>query len=110
MNKFEACIKAFGGNAKAVCESTVSKGKAVILPMRYKNKMYLGIELNDYGMFDGSTYILLCTPDLVQNAINKTIITLFNTKYYVKSVNPIYFKGKIAYKWCVVVKCEEEGL
>lgn len=109
-NRFEQCIKAFGGKAVAYCNNNKSIGNAVILPLRYKNKKYIGIELNDFGMIDDSTYIMLCSKELVSDFANKTIVSIFNNKYYVKNINSIYLKGEVAYKWCIVSKCQEGDL
>lgn len=106
-NKFEQCLKSFGGSAVAVCNNNKSFGYAVILPLRYKNKKYLGIELNDFGLLDDSTYIMLCSKSLVSDFMNETIITVFNNEYYLKSINPIILKGEVAYKWCIVSKCQK---
>lgn len=85
--------------------------RAMILPLRYKNKQYLEADVTEFGIKDNSrsVYIGPVTPDFSgQNIWAETRVRTADRVYTVARADRIYFGNEPAYIWAILVNTTEE--
>ena len=85
--------------------------KAIIQPMRYKNKMYLSMDRNELGFRDNECFLYIGppVPDFC-GAEHETIIKTEDRSYGVSRADRISFGGEVVYIWAVLtLRIKENG-
>lgn len=83
------------------------EGKAIIQPLMYKNKMYLGGEYLPAGYFDGGHYLMIAPCEDFIRDYRSTVITQGNEKYTIKRSELVSVQNKGLYIWAVLTPCCE---
>ena len=76
---------------------------ALVMPARYKNKMYLDADVTDGGIMDNGRilYIGPAEPDFTKDWAN-TVISFDDKKFFVTRADMIYLGDKPLYIWAVL--------
>ncbi len=84
--------------------------KALIQPMRYKNKMYLENERTELGFKDGECFLYL-GPAWVDFAGHENFVTVYaaDRVYNVSRADRITLKGTVQYIWAVLTPKIKDG-
>lgn len=84
--------------------------KALVQPMRYKNKMYLENERTELGFKDGECFLYL-GPAEVDFAGQESAVTISasDRKYNVSRADRITLKGAVQYIWAVLTPRIKDG-
>lgn len=83
------------------------KGKAIIQPLMYKNKMYLGGEYIPAGYIDGGHYLMIAPCENFIRDYRSTVITQGDEKYTIKRSELVSVQNKGIYIWAVLTPCCE---
>ena len=80
--------------------------KAVVQPLRYKNKIYLNGIVTELGYDSVNKYLVLCKPDIDLDAVDglEKVLTLGEDKYFVDCSQKVYFRSEPYYCWAIVHK------
>jgi hypothetical protein len=82
---------------------------AMLQPLRYKNKMYLGGAYLPTGFEDGGHYLYIgerrCRLDRCPAGVQ---LAADGQRYLVKRAEAVYLGEEALYVWAVVRRCEEE--
>lgn len=83
---------------------------AVIEPMRYKNKMYIGLNPNELGLIDNECYLYLgpAKPDFAGRE-QGVIVTFGDRSYNVLRADRISYANETVYIWAVLTPRILEG-
>jgi len=79
------------------------RSKAIIQPMRYKNKLYLEMAGTELGLNDAECFLYLGLPEL--DFTGKEMYTAIYTKdraFNVSRVDRVTFGGETLYIWAVL--------
>ena len=98
------------------CEVEVMVGddqydiKALVQPMRYKNKMYLEDERTELGTKNGECFLYLgpAEPDF-SGKENQTVVRALNRNFSVSRADRITLKGITQYIWAVLTPRIKDG-
>lgn len=106
MNSVEKIAKSLKRHGRDVTVDMVSykkKCRAVVAPLRYKNKMYLEANVTMLGMRDTSRTLYIGPPD-IDFTENWTSVTVDDGtfKYSVARADMIYCGNKPAFIWAVL--------
>lgn len=83
------------------------QGKAVIQPLMYKNKMYLGGEYIPAGFYGGGHYLMIAPCDDFIRDYRSTVIIQGEEKYTIKRSELVSVQNKGLYIWAVLTNCGE---
>ena len=89
-------------------EETVSF-KAIVQPLRYKNKIYLSGVVTELGYDSVRKYLVLCPADVSLkdvDGVNK-ILTVDDEKYLVDCAETVFFDSRPYYCWAIIHKEDE---
>ena len=88
--------------------SSGKEGRAVIQPLRYKNKLYLEEPYSSVGRIDQSFYLYIGPPslDLTEEPSDVQVCTGKN-RYLVIRTKKVYFSDRPLYIWAVLRKVVE---
>lgn len=104
MREVDKLIKKYGQNVYLSCKNWRSKDyRAVIMPLRYKNKMYLRSHYNDMGRYNNDYFVYIGPADINFSTLpSNTTVHLGKTELTVQKWEGIYFEGKLLYIWAVL--------
>ena len=87
-----------------VTPDSQSEFKAIIQPLRYKNKIYLNGVPTELGYDSMKKYLLLCSSRVELEKVNSVDTYLvYDTKSFrLDHCEKVYFKGKPFYYWAIV--------
>ena len=104
-----SCLERFGRRVGVNVGGKEFFCSALLMPLRYKNKMYLDADVTDFGIMDNSRtlYIGPPTPDFSSDWGN-TVITAGDRKYTVTRADMIHLGETPAYIWAVLANVNEE--
>lgn len=87
---------------------TVSEFKALLQPLRYKNKIYLRGVATELGYDSLKKYLLLSPTDVDLSGIDGTEVSLYvgNTHLSIDHTETVYFGNAPFYNWSIVSKEE----
>lgn len=95
-------FKEYGEKISFKTENVTVNTYGFLMPLRYKNRMYVGGKQLDSGYYDGGHYILMVPvtmpPLKAGNTVNHS-----KEQYTVKRADKFTFKGNDIYIWAVVV-------
>ncbi len=97
------CLDKYGKTITVNISGRETLTKAVIMPLRYKNKMYLELDITELGVKDNSRmlYIGPADVDFTKNWDNVTVCDE-NYSYSVSRADMFYFGDEPAYIWAVL--------
>lgn len=78
------------------------EGKAIIQPLMYKNKMYLGGEALPAGYYDAGHYLMIAPCDSFIRDYRSTLITAGGVTYTVKRSERVRADNTDLYIWAVL--------
>ena len=99
----ERILKLAGEEYTVVCEGVESKVRAIIQPMRYKNKLYIEMPRGELGIKDTECFLYLGSPSV--NFSGKefdTIIVSNDRSYNVSRAEQIKMGDRTVYIWAVL--------
>lgn len=78
--------------------------RAVIQPLRYKNKMYLNGEVNDLGHYSEGFYLYIgpASVKLSSLGISASLYTSDSKRYKIERWENIFYKEEPLYTWAVL--------
>ncbi len=98
-------IMRYGDDIEIECGGEVTKSKAIIQPMLYKNKMYLGGAISDAGWLDGGHYQMIAPADIEISDYRNTIITYRENRFTIKRSEVVSADNTDLYIWAVLTPC-----
>lgn len=82
--------------------------KAIITPLRYKNKMYLEGILDKIGYIDERHYLYIGPARMNFKGMSlDTSVKTDDGKYTIKTAEPVWIGDKILYVWAVLQRLHE---
>ncbi len=85
--------------------------KAIIQPMRYKNKLYIELGRTELGFKDSECFLYLGPSDVdFSGAEMETYITTADRSYNVSRADRIMLGEKVAYIWAVLTPRIKDGI
>lgn len=78
------------------------EGKAIIQPLLYKNKMYLGGEFLPAGYYDAGHYLMIAPCDGFIRDYRSTLVTQGEVTYTIKRSERVSADDKDLYIWAVL--------
>ncbi len=87
---------------------TVSEFKALLQPLRYKNKIYLRGVPTELGYDSLKKYLLLSPADVDLSGVDGTEVSLYigDMHLSIDHTEPVYFGSTPYYNWSIVSKEE----
>lgn len=101
------------GRTACLCapdNGVVKNCRALIIPLRYKNKMYLSGVYTDIGFNSEGHYLYIGPPecDLTQ-AADGSYILVDGVKYRIDRAEKVYCRDSVFYVWAIIrIIVEEE--
>lgn len=88
----------------------VIRTQAFIQPVRYKNKFYLGFEVDRAGIKNSSCYLYIGLPEPdVASFAAVTRITYGGREYFIKRAEKIYIGDEPVYIWAILMPVIRNG-
>ncbi|MBQ4569594.1 MAG: hypothetical protein IJA62_06045 [Ruminococcus sp.] len=101
-NTIEKMIRRFGDDICIMEDALRNRSKAIIQPLMYKNKMYLGGTALPAGFFDGGHYLMIAPASLKVKDYRRAVVEDANAKYTIKRVEMVKADNKELYIWAVL--------
>lgn len=101
-NTVEKMILRYGDDIRITENSVCSRSKAIIQPLMYKNKMYLGGTALPAGFFDGGHYMMIAPASLEVKDYRHVVVESMGAKYTVKRVEMVKSDNRELYIWAVL--------
>lgn len=98
----EKMICRFGEDILVTENMVRNRSKAIIQPLMYKNKMYLGGTALPAGFFDGGHYLMIAPASLKVKDYRRAVVDAMGTKYTLKRVEIVKADNKELYIWAVL--------
>ncbi len=90
-------------------EQKTKSCKCFIMPLRYKNKIYLEGIVEKIGYVDERHYLFLGPPSCQLTGLPlHTVVKSGEKEYSVKTAETVRVGGKVAYEWAVLQTVHEE--
>lgn len=106
----EKLLKKYGREVK-LCDQSGTKQscKAMIEPLRYKNKMYLDGIYTEIGFNSQGHYLYIGPPQMdLTLAADSEFLTADGTSYQIDRAEKVYNKGEVFYIWAIIRTIVEE--
>lgn len=109
--EIEKLLLTFGDSALVTIGDETTSVKALIRPMRYKNKLYINMERTDLGFKDSECFLYLgpSNPDF-SGKEEKTVISSLKKQYLVSRADRITLSGETVYIWAVLTPIIKDGV
>lgn len=104
-----AMLHRYGDDVTISEGGTERSGKAIIQPLMYKNKMYLGGSVLPGGFFDGGHYLMIAPVDSVISDYGNTLITDCGVTYTIKRSEVVRADNRDLYIWAVLTPHSPEA-
>lgn len=95
-------IAKFGGDVEVTQGGSSVKTRAIVEPLRYKNKIYIGGEQRSLGSLSRERYLYIGQPDVPLRA-NTSVIESVAGKYIVKRCETYFVQDRPIYVWAIMV-------
>ncbi len=95
-------IKRYGDDITVKDKLGSFEGKAIIQPLMYKNKMYLGGDTLSAGYFDAGHYLMIAPCDGLIRDYRSTLVTCRDTTYTIKRSERVSADNEDLYIWAVL--------
>ncbi len=105
-------LERHGEAVKILSHGKYYNGRAIIQIMRYKNKMYIDLPVNELGTHDNGSYLYIGSPDFdFSRQWESTQITdEEGYVYLVKRAHMIYCGRVPVYMWAVLKPAVKDGV
>lgn len=101
MGALTASIAKYGGDVRVTKDGVSRRARAIVQPIRYKNKIYIGGEMRSLGSIKREKYLYIGTPETVLHE-NATVIESVGGKYIVKRCETFYVQDSPVYVWAIM--------
>ena len=102
MNAVISSISKYGGDVTVSQGSTRVRGRGIVEPLRYRNKIYIGGEQRHLGFMKRERYLFIGTPDF-ELVENRSVIEAVSGKYIVKRCERYFVRDNAVYTWAIMV-------
>ena len=102
MNAVISSISKYGGDVTVSQGNTSVRGKGIVEPLRYRNKIYIGGEQQSLGALNRERYLYIGQPDVPLHA-NASVIESVGGKYIVKRCETYFVQDRPVYVWAIMV-------
>lgn len=105
MREVSSFIKKYGRGTYVTQDGWTSPVyKAIVEPLRYKNKMYLYGSYNELGHYPEAFYLYIGPPEVNFDNINESAIihTSDMKSYHIHHWEKVFIKEKTVYVWAVI--------
>ncbi len=105
MESIERIIKKFGRSVYVTSDSYTSEiYKALVQPLRYKNKMYVGGTNSEMGLIEENYYLYLGPADKDFEKMGNSLFlhTADSKRYSVTKSEKVYSGENACYIWAVI--------
>ena len=99
-------ISRLGGEVSITADDHSVSARAIVEPLRYRNKIYIGGEMHHLGSMRREKYLFIGTPDISLRE-NRSVIESVGGKYIVKRCETYYVRDKAVYVWAILAPCGE---
>ena len=100
----------FGENVKVSIDDTLTETKALIQPMRYKNKLYVESQRTELGFKDSACFLYLGPAELdFAGKEANTVIETAKESFNVSRADRISLKGITQYIWAILTPRVKDG-
>ena len=94
-------IKRYGSNVNILENGESTLARAVIEPLRYKNRVYVGGQYHIVGIKRTEKYLYIGPPEYTLTE-NLSVIEMNGSKYIVKRCELYYVKDFPVYVWAIL--------
>lgn len=94
-------IAKLGGVVEISLRGKSVRARAIVEPLRYKNKIYIGGEFHSLGAMKKDKYLFIGTPD-IELSENASVIESVGGKYIVKRCERYYVQDRPIYVWAIM--------
>lgn len=96
-------ISKYGRDISVISGGVQTPCRAILTPLRYKNKMYLDADVSDFGAIDRTRILYIGPPDPDFTKTWESTTVLFgNQKFSVTRADMIYLGDSPLYIWAVL--------
>lgn len=96
-------ISKLGGEVEISSRGQKVRARAIVEPLRYRNKIYIGGEYRSLGTLKRDRYLFIGTPDINLKE-NSSVIESVGGKYIVKRCETYFVQDRPIYVWAILVK------
>lgn len=104
-----AMIRRYGDDITISESGNTRSSKAIIQPLMYKNKMYLGGSALPSGYFDAGHFLMIASIDEVITDYSQTLITDNGVTYTIKRSEVVRADNTDLYIWAVLTPYSPEA-
>ena len=104
-------LKKYGEKVTVTTENGSFDTTAVLMPLLYKNKLYLGGKQLPQGYFDSGNYLLICPSEVKLPVLGTAFFETKGKKFVLKRSETVVVSAEPVYVWAVLapyVKPEED--
>lgn len=102
VNALISSIARYGGDITVTSNGSTVRGRAIVEPLRYRNKIYIGGEQRHLGFVKREKYLFIGTTDFDLTE-NHSVIESVSGKYIVKRCERYYVQDRPIYTWAILV-------
>ena len=95
-------IARLGGEMAITAGDSCQNARAIVEPLRYRNRIYIGGEMHPLGQASREKYLFIGTPDISLQQ-NRSVIESVGGKYIVKRCETYYVQDRPVYVWAIMV-------
>ena len=89
------------GGEVAITDDSCRRARAIVEPLRYRNRIYIGGEMHPLGKASREKYLFIGTPDISLQQ-NRSVIESVGGKYIVKRCETYFVRDKAVYVWAIL--------
>ena len=108
ISKINKSIERWGNDFCVTTKFGTAYSRAIIFPLRYKNKLYVELYPSEVGKIDDGCCMYLGPANVFFNADD--IVTYQGKNYVTQRFEEIFIMKEIAYCWAVLRPCVSEGV
>ena len=102
MNAVISSISKYGGDVTVSQGNTSVRGKGIVEPLRYRNKIYIGGEYRPLGVAIREKYLYIGRPAYRLHE-NRSVIEAHGERYLVKRSETFFVRDLPVYEWAIMV-------
>ena len=94
-------IARMGGEVAITAGDSCQNARAIVEPLRYRNRIYIGGEMHPLGQASREKYLFIGTPDISLQQ-NRSVIESVGGKYIVKRCETYFVRDRAVYVWAIL--------
>ena len=94
-------ISRLGGEVSITADDHRVSASAIVEPLRYRNRIYIGGEMHQLGQASREKYLFIGTPDISLQQ-NRSVIESVGGKYIVKRCETYFVRDRAVYVWAIL--------